>query len=258
MWEIELQEALMAAQLAGRAIMEIYKRPFEVEIKDDQSPVTIADKMADEIIRNYLSSVFPDHAFLTEESVDDKRRLQNDYVWIIDPVDGTKDFIAKNDEFTVNVALSYKHEIVVGVVLLPALNEVYFASKGHGSHQQVGLKTKRIRVNDKLDDLTVLFSRFHVNEKEKALVVKHGDKIRHQATFGSCLKACRIATGLAEITYRMSGGTKEWDTAASQIIVTEAGGVFVKPDLTSYTYNREDVYNREGYIIANRIENVLL
>jgi len=258
MWEIELLEAMNAAMRARSAIMEIYGMPFDVEIKDDASPVTLADRQADEIITNYLKSAFPGHAFLTEESRDDKTRLYNDFVWIIDPVDGTKDFIAKNGEFTTNIALSYKHEIVVGVIMLPATNEIYYASKGNGSYRAHDGVVTRIHVNEKLDNLTVLLSRFHVNENEKAMIAKHADKIKNRETFGSCLKACRIASGLAELSYRLSAGTKEWDTAASQLIVVEAGGVYVKPDLTTIKYNRDDVYNREGYVIANRIENVLL
>ena len=258
MWEIELQEAKNAAMLAAKAVMEIYDKHYEVQIKDDNSPVTIADQMADEIIRNYLKSQFPDHAFLTEESLDDKSRLTNDFVWIIDPIDGTKDFIAHNDEFTINVALAYRHQIVVGVVMMPALNETYFASRGNGSFKETPIGVKRIHVNKKTDDLTVLFSRFHVMEAEQALTVKHSDRIKHTATFGSCLKACRIAEGKAEITYRLSGGTKEWDTAASHIVVEEAGGIFLKPNGEAISYNREDVYNREGYVIVNRKENILL
>lgn len=257
-WEIELQEAINAGLLAAKAIMEIYHQPFDVEIKDDASPVTIADQSADEIILNYLKSVFPDHAFLTEESTDDLSRLENDYVWIIDPVDGTKDFIAKNDEFTTNIALAYKHQVVVGVVLVPALDEVYYASRGHGSYQLTNNGPQRLKVSSKRDDLTVLFSRFHVRDSELAMVKKHSDKIKHTATFGSCLKACHIAAGRAELMYRFSGGTKEWDTAASQIIVEEAGGVFVTPKGIPLTYNRADVYNREGYVIANCRENILL
>ncbi len=257
-YEIELQEALKAGQLAANVIMEIYRQPFEVAIKDDASPVTLADQAADEIIRNYLASVFPSHAFLTEESIDDLARLENDYVWIIDPVDGTKDFIAKNDEFTTNIALSYRHQIVVGVVVIPAKNEVYFASQGQGSYHRDQHGTHKIHVNDKMNDLTVLFSRFHVNEKELAVVHKHHNRIKHTATVGSCLKACYIASGKAEITYRFSSGTKEWDTAASQIVVTEAGGLFITPAGQPLTYNRTDVYNREGYLIVNRKENILL
>jgi 3'(2'), 5'-bisphosphate nucleotidase len=257
MWEKELVAAKEAASLAKVAILEIYKQDFDVEIKSDDSPVTIADKTADKIIKNYLAKLFPNHAFLTEESDDDLERLNNDFVWIVDPVDGTKDFIAKDDQFTTNIALSYKHEVVVGVVMVPATGELYFASKGNGAFYFDGENTVQIHVNNKLDDLTCLTSVFHMNKDEAAIIEKHNDRIKHVYKFGSSLKPCRIAHGLAEITYRMSPNTKEWDTAASQIIVEEAGGLFIEPDGNRITYNREDVYNRKGYIVVNRIENLL-
>jgi 3'(2'), 5'-bisphosphate nucleotidase len=258
MWEKELQVAIRAILLAKDKIMEIYGKPFDVEMKEDDSPVTLADKTADEMIRNIISQAFPNHAFLTEESSDDKSRLQNDYVWIVDPVDGTKDFVDKNGEFTTNIALSYKHEVVVGVVSVPANGELYYATKNNGAYYQKKNRIKKISVNNKLKGLTVLTSRFHVNELELSTIQKHRDKIKKVRTFGSAIKPCRIARGIAEITYRLSAGTKEWDTAASQIIVEEAGGVFVKPNGERILYNRDDVYNRDGYVVANRIENVLL
>ncbi len=259
MWEKELQAAIEAGLKARIDIMKIYEAGFEVEIKDDNSPVTIADKTADRIIREYLHNAFPSHAFLTEESEDNKDRLSNDYVWIVDPVDGTKDFVARDGGFTTNIALAYKHQVVVGVVVVPTTGEYYFASKGEGAYYVNAKGEKeRIHVNDKLEDLTVLCSVFHFNEKESQLIEKHKDKIKHTAKFGSSLKPCRIAQGLAEITYRMSMGTKEWDTAASDIIVKEAGGLFVEPDGKNMVYNREDVYNRKGYIVVNRKENILL
>jgi len=258
MWENELRVAIRAVLQAREKIMEIYKKPFAVEIKEDDSPVTMADKTADELIRHVISQAYPNHAFLTEESSDDKTRLQNDYVWIVDPVDGTKDFVDKNDEFTTNVALAFRHEVVVGVVLVPATGELYYATRGNGSFYQRGNRIKKIHVNSKTKGLTVLTSRFHVNDKELATIEKHRDKIRYRKTYGSAIKPCRIARGVAEITYRLSGGTKEWDTAASQIIVEEAGGVFVKPNGERILYNREDVYNRDGYVVANRVENLLL
>lgn len=259
MWEKELQAAIDAGLLAKEKIMEIYHQEFDVEIKDDNSPVTIADKTADKIIREYLHKTFPTHAFLTEESEDSRERLSNDYVWIVDPVDGTKDFVAKDDQFTINIALAYQHKVVVGVVIAPALDEIYFASLSNGAFfQKIGEKPVKIHVNDKLDDLTVLTSVFHFNEKEQALIDSHQDKIKHVMKRGSSLKPCAIAHGLAEITYRCSPNTKEWDTAASQIIVEEAGGLFVEPDGSPITYNREDVYNRKGYIVVNRKENILL
>lgn len=259
MWEKELKAAIEAGLLAKEKILEIYEKDFDVEIKSDDSPVTIADKTADMIIKKHLSNIFKDHAFLTEESDDDLSRLDNDYVWIIDPVDGTKDFVAKDGGFTTNIALSYKHEVVVGVVVIPTKDEVYFATKDGGAFYQKGNgKIEKIHVNDKLEDLTCLTSVFHFNETEAELIKKHSDKIKHIQKAGSSLKPCRIAHGLAEISYRITPNTKEWDTAASQIIVEEAGGIFVEPNGNRIMYNRKDVYNRNGYIIANRKENILL
>ena len=258
MWEEQLDCALKAGISVIQPIMEIYNRDFDVEIKSDNSPVTEADKLADKLIRAYLQERFPTYAFLTEESDDDKTRLTNDYVWIVDPVDGTKDFVAKDGEFTVNIALAYKHEVVVGVVIAPATGDIYFASKGNGAFHQNGNNVKKIHVNDKTENLTVLCSVFHENEKELALIEKWKSKITSRAKVGSALKTCRIAEGLAEISYRMSAGTKEWDTAAMQCVIEEAGGFILKPDGTPIKYNREDVYNREGYVVVNRKENMLL
>ena len=259
MWEKELQAAIEAGLLAKEKIMEIYNAGFDVEIKEDNSPVTLADKTADKMIRDHLSKLFPEYAFLTEESEDNKDRLSNDFVWIVDPVDGTKDFVARDGGFTTNIGLAYKHQLVVGVVVAPATGEYYYASKGNGAfYVNAKGEVTRIHVNDKLEDLTVLCSVFHSNDAERDLIKKHSDRIKHQEKVGSSLKPCRIAQGLAEISYRMSAGTKEWDTAACDIIVKEAGGVFVEPDGKDIVYNREDVYNRKGYVVANRKENILL
>ena len=258
MWEKELKEAIFAGLKAKEKILEIYNRGFDVEIKDDNSPVTIADKTADKIIREHLHKIFPNHAFLTEESEDDKSRLENDYVWIVDPVDGTKDFVAKDGGFTTNIALAYKHEAVVGVVVVPLTGEIYYAAKGLGAFYRKDGVTKRIHVNDKLDNLICYKSVFHTKPEDEAMIAKHMDKITKIEKWGSALKPCRIAQGLGEITYRLTNGTKEWDTAASQVIVEQAGGIFLDLNKKRIMYNREDVYNRDGYIICNRIENFLL
>ncbi|NLZ15429.1 MAG: 3'(2'),5'-bisphosphate nucleotidase CysQ [Erysipelotrichaceae bacterium] len=258
MWEEQLNAAIEAGIQAIDGILEVYNSQFDVEIKEDDSPVTLADKNADRIIREYLHNKFPTYAFLTEESVDDKSRLNNDYVWIVDPVDGTKDFVARDGGFCTNIALAYKHEVVVGVVVVPLTGEVYYAAKGMGAFYRHNGTTKRIHVNDKTEDLIVLRSVFHSNAKEDAVIAKYSGKIAKQEKWGSALKPCRIAHGLAELSYRLSAGTKEWDTAACQIIVEEAGGIFLDTNGKRITYNREDVYNRDGYIICNRIENFLL
>ena len=133
MWEKEIEVALYAIKKAREKVLEIYhSSDFGVEIKEDNSPVTKADKMSDEIIRNILKENFPNYAILTEESIDDKSRLNNDFVWIVDPIDGTKEFVAHNDQFTINIALSYKHDIVVGVIDIPVYDETFYMGKGKG------------------------------------------------------------------------------------------------------------------------------
>ena len=258
MWEEQLEAAIEAGVKAIKGILEIYNTDFSVEIKDDNSPVTLADKNADKVIRDYLHKKYPTYAFLTEESTDDVSRLDNDFVWIVDPVDGTKDFVAKDGGFTTNIALAYKHEAVVGVVVVPLTGEIYFAAKGLGAFYRKDGVTKRIHVNDKTENITVYKSVFHSKPEEDAVIEKHKDKIAKTEKWGSALKACRIAQGLGELTYRLSDGTKEWDTAASQVLIEQAGGVFLTPARERMMYNRVDVHNREGYVICNRIENFLL
>lgn len=255
----ELKAMIEAGIKARKKILEIYNTDFTVEIKSDASPVTLADKSADKIISTYLKERFPNYAMLTEESIDDKKRLDYEYCFIVDPVDGTKDFVAKNGEFATNIALCKNHEIVVGVVIIPVTGEIYYAVKNQGAYYMKDENSQpvRISVSSKKEDLTLYLSRFHATDFEKEQM-KFFPQITRFEQHGSSLKACYIAHGKGEIHYRLSGGTKEWDTAAIQIIVEEAGGLFIKPDGTRYRYNREDVYNHEGYIIVNCKENIFL
>lgn len=255
-----VEDAYQAALKASTEILSIYQTNFTFEQKEDASPVTIADQKADANIRQFLKEKYPDFGLLTEESSDDFSRLHQDYVWLVDPIDGTKDFIAKNDEFTINIALVYRQQVVMGLVHIPAKQQTYFAIKGEGAYFRYQGQDTRIHVNQKKDELTVLTSRFHLQPNEEELIKKYQNlgKISKVETYGSALKACRIAHGLAEISYRLSPGTKEWDTASSDLIVTEAGGFFLKPNKEKYWYNRQDVRNLEGYLIVNRMENFLL
>ena len=175
MWEEQLNAAIEAGVKAIKGILEIYNTNFDVEIKDDNSPVTLADKNADKVIREYLHNKYPEYAFLTEESTDNKERLNNDYVWIVDPVDGTKDFVARDGGFTTNIALAYKHEAVVGVVVVPLTGEIYYAAKGLGAFYRHQGITKRIHVNDKLDNLIVYKSVFHSTKQEEVMYEKYKD-----------------------------------------------------------------------------------
>ena len=261
MFERELEVALNAVNSVRELILNIYNSDnLGVEIKEDNSPVTKADKAADKKIREILSGAFPLYSLLTEESVDDKSRLQNDYVWIVDPIDGTKDFVAKNGQFTVNIGLSYKHKAVLGVILIPVTGEIYYGVQGLGSFylRNKDAKAIKIHVNDKTSDLTTLCSNFHSNQTEMDMIAKHSDVIKHQKKIGATIKGCLIARGEAEMSYRFSSNTKEWDTCAMQVLVEQAGGFILKFDGTPIVYNREDVYNKDGYIICNRKENFLL
>ena len=144
------------------------------------------------------------------------------------------------------------------MVIVPLTGEIYYASKNKGAFYRHNNVTKRIYVNDKTDNLIVLRSLSHSTAREDEVIAKHHDKIIKQEKRGSSLKACRIARGLAELSYRLSEGTKEWDTAGGQIIVEEAGGIFLDPNKKRLTYNRKDIANHDGYVICNRIENFLL
>lgn len=257
-YQKELALVLKAAQKAKKIIMKYYKEGFDVEIKSDDSPVTQADKESNNRIIEILASEFTDYGFLTEETDDDKIRLTKEFIWIIDPLDGTVDFVNHYDEFTINIALCKDHQIVLGVVCVPVYNVTYYAIKGQGAYKiDENGQTKQIKCSDKTSDLTVLKSRFHSTDKEEATYLKYQNKFKEVLTAGSSLKACLIAEGKAELSYRFSRGTKEWDTAAFQIIVEEAGGLVLKLDKTPLTYNREDVYN-DSYVIMNNIKNMYI
>jgi 3''-Phosphoadenosine 5''-phosphosulfate (PAPS) 3''-phosphatase len=255
-YEQELKCALEAAKEAMTFIMSVYKKGFEVEIKSDNSPVTEADIGADKLIREILHKAFPKYAFLTEESKDDKIRLTNDYVWIVDPVDGTNDFVAKDGEFTTNIALAYKHQIVLGVVGVPVSGDIYYASKGDGAYLIRDHMTQKIHVNNKTKDLLALISRTH-NTKKVDDALKSSAKISQIKCVGSSLKACLIAEGRAEVYLKYDDMTKEWDTAAFQGVLEEAGGFVLKHNGEPITYNRDDVYNRGGFICVNLKENIV-
>ena len=254
----ELEIAKKAAILAGEAILEVYESgDFGVEAKADDSPLTKADKAANRIIVDMLKEAFPEYAILSEEEKDDLARLDNDLCFVVDPLDGTKEFIKRNGQFTVNIALSYKHKTVMGVVYVPVTGELYYAAKGHGSFLEVNGQIIRIRVSTEKKekkDLNVVMSNSHGAAQMDQLLKKHN--ITNFVKVGSSLKGCMIAKGAADVYYRY-GPTMEWDTAAMQCIVEEAGGLLMQMDGTEMTYNREDSLNAKGFYILNDIENKL-
>jgi len=254
----QLKAMVEVAIKASAEIMKDYKNGFKIEIKSDNSPVTTADKASNEIIVGTLSEKFPKIGMLTEEAVDNKERLNCKDIFVIDPLDGTADFVEKDDMFAVNIALVHDHKPVVGVVAIPAQNKYYFAVKGHGAYLVGDNKMiKQIRVSNKKNKLRVLSSRCHPNpEIQKAC--DENPKVEKLTLVGSALKACLIAEGKAEVSYTFGANTKEWDTCAPQLIVEEAGGVYLSTKNEEITYNREDVYNRDGFVTFNDAANDFL
>jgi len=255
----EMETAKKAAVIAGKAIMEIYESgDFGIEAKADDSPLTRADKAANRIIVDVLKKEFPDYAILSEEEQDDLSRLDNDLCFIVDPLDGTKEFIKRNGQFTVNIALSYKNRSVMGVIYVPVTGEMYFASQSQGSFIETAGHTARIHVSGERKekkDLKVVMSNSHGAAEMDALIKKYG--ITDHVKVGSSLKGCMIAKGAADVYYRY-GPTMEWDTAAMQCIVEEAGGILRQMDGSEMTYNRKDSLNAKGFYILNDIKNALI
>ena len=254
MLERELEAAITAAKKAEADILDIYGQPFDVEIKEDDSPVTQADKKADKIIRKYLHSIFPEDVFLTEESTDFIERLSAKRLWIVDPVDGTKEFVSRNGQFTTNIALCMNHEIVVGVINVPVLGLTYYAVKGQGAYR-LGKdgKAERIHVSSREDNLIALRSVSHFKPGEAQFMERNAAHFEGEPIpTGAALKFARIAEGAADFFIRSSSGTKEWDVAPGDLILKEAGGFMCEPDGKDFAYNRQDVYNRKGYVMGNK------
>lgn len=252
----ELKISQELAIEAGKSIMEIYNNiEIQVEYKDDMSPLTIADKKANNIIVNKLADMFPDYSILSEESKDDRSRLHNPWCWIVDPLDGTKEFIKRNGEFTVNIALSCRHKPILGVIYVPVTKELYCAVKGQGAYySENGSIQIQINVSARKKNPRLIMSRSHASEKLQALI--KNNNIRDIKESGSSIKGCLIAKGEAEVYYRFNP-TMEWDTAAMQCIIEEAGGSFRQLDGTEMLYNRENSLNEKGFYVLNTKENKL-
>ena len=256
--EKELQVSKEAAVLAGKAIMEIYNsEDFGVEYKKDNSPLTLADKAANKVIVEMLKDSFPEYAILSEEEKDDLKRLENDFCFVVAPLDGTKEFITRNGQFTVNIALSYKHKSVMGVIYVPVTQELYYGSKDKGSYLEKDGQVVKLRVNHEnkaKNQLNVVMSNSHGCEEMENLIKKY--ELKNLVKAGSSLKGCMIAKGEADVYYRHNP-TMEWDTAAMQCIVEEAGAIFMQMDDTPMLYNRTDCLNSKGFYIINKAENKL-
>ncbi len=242
---------------AGKIIMDIYNTDFEVDYKEDASPLTMADRQANALIVEGLQKYFPDASILSEEMKDDKGRRDNDYCFIVDPLDGTKEFVKRNGQFTVNIALVYQQRPIVGVIYVPVTEDLYYATKNEGAFKQDGAtgEIRKLQVSDKTNSIIWVGSKSHSTEKEANLIEEHKEQITEIISAGSSLKGCLVAEQKADVYYRF-GLTCEWDTAAMHCIAETAGAVIRQMDNTELLYNREDTLNAKGFYIVNRQENV--
>jgi len=286
----EIQNIIEIALEAGKAVLDIYHSDdFQIENKDDNSPLTKADKASHEIIKKGLTENFPEIPLLSEEGkeipYEDRKNWKK--FWLVDPLDGTKEFIKKNGEFTVNIALIENNKPVFGVIYAPAIKHnnidesisqsvnqkpienhrsidglndwvivyngllgvLYLGGINFGSYKITSDGVKRINVSDKSpdDELNVVQSRSHSGEEEESFYSNY--RVKSRLSRGSSLKICMIAEGEADIYFR-GGPTWEWDTAAGHAILLGAGGYFINKDKTELVYNKEIIKNF-GFIASS-------
>jgi len=252
--QIDIQNIVTIAKEAGNAIMQIYKQDFEVEYKQDSSPLTLADKEANNIIEDGLNKLSVNFPILSEEGDDIpyEDRKHWEYFWLIDPLDGTKEFVKKNDEFTVNIALIYKDTPVLGVVYAPALDVCYWAKQDEGAFKD-GEKLP-LKIADKRDTYRIVASRSHMSDETQAFIdAIDTQKEKELISIGSSLKICLVAEGEADIYPRL-GPTMEWDTGAAHVVVIESGKSLIKykGDVHSkHEYNKENLLNQWFVVESN-------
>lgn len=276
-----LISSLVIAKRAGDAILEIYNSDFTNEYKDDRSPITLADRLSHTIITEFLQDSFPEIPVKSEEGPEDDGVKNNEFFWLVDPLDGTKEFIKRNGEFTVNIALIDQNRPVLGVIYLPVKNIFYFAAKGIGSFkldQQTIIvnlgklfnrkemiifeiqgffrelidNSLKLPVIEESTVITVIGSRSHSSKETEEFIekLKAGKKEVELISAGSSLKFCLVAEGKAGL-YPRFAPTMEWDTAAGQIIVEEAGGTVYDAITNQTLIYKKDKYLNPWFIAAN-------
>jgi len=244
-----LPAVLQAVAAAGTAILEVYSGSHDVEYKSDDSPITRADRAAHEILADHLSRIVPRIPLLSEEAeashAPEVRGAWRQF-WLVDPLDGTKEFIGRNGEFTVNVALVRDHRPVLGVVAAPALGLTYWAADGLGAFRsRDGSPPEPVQVRRCGERPVVVGSRSHRGDSLDAVLAKLGP--HELRPMGSALKFCIVAEGSADFYPRL-GPTSEWDTAAAQAVLEQAGGTVATLDGRPLRYNERQTLLNPHFI----------
>ncbi|WP_100642455.1 3'(2'),5'-bisphosphate nucleotidase CysQ [Alteromonas facilis] len=252
--EFLLELAKQAACEAGAAVLKIYDSgDYESYEKADDSPVTSADYHANEIITKLLTERTPDIPIMSEESKIehlDQRQHWSRY-WLIDPIDGTQEFIARSGDFAVNIALIENNEPVIGVIFWPPGQSLYYATKGGGAFKDSpeGIEPIKVRKLDDPHDSVVIIAISRRQSREKVFSRMSAKRVYQTLPLGSCsLKACFIAEGKADVFMRL-GVTGEWDTGASQCIINEAGGKIVAANFEPLSYNQRNSLENPDFVV---------
>ena len=249
-----LLDVALLARSAGEAIMDIYREDFDVELKADRSPLTAADLAAQRIIAEGLAQIAPHLPLVSEEASQLPWQTRRDWTryWLVDPLDGTREFVKRNGEFTVNIALVEQERPVLGVVLAPVTGELFAAAHGHGAWWQVQREGEWERISTRAlaNPPVAAGSRSHGGSSELSLRRLLGEEYQLHS-LGSSLKFCLIARGSADV-YLRRGPTSEWDTAAAQCVLEQAGGAVLDLSGRPLSYNRsESLLNPEFLAVGD-------
>jgi len=251
-YEIDINNIIDIAKDAGDKILQIYnKKSFDYQLKIDNSPLTEADISAHNLIQQRLERITPTIPILSEESsnVSWKERKKWEYYWLVDPLDGTKEFIKKNGEFTVNIALIYKHDPILGVVHAPVFNETWAGGQEKSAKKitQNNISIIRVKSHAKGEVYKVVGSRSHAGDSLDEFLNKLG---KHEIIpMGSSIKLCLVAEGRAHLYPRL-GLTSEWDTAAAHAVVNAAGGEVINSETKMpLKYNTKDSLINPYFIV---------
>ncbi|OGO97735.1 MAG: 3'(2'),5'-bisphosphate nucleotidase [Coxiella sp. RIFCSPHIGHO2_12_FULL_44_14] len=263
MSRVGLEVIQQIAREVGEILRNVYQSgSYDVVLKSDQSPLTRADQLAHQHIVMQLTKYYPDIPILSEENADAwsySERQQWRNFWLVDPLDGTREFIDKNDQFTVNIALIEKNQPILGVIYVPMSDVLYYAEKNQGAYKEVKSRVETLRKSEKPSDkLRVAVSRSHAKttiSKPMLQWIKDGRDIEY-VPVGSSLKFGLVAEGTVEMYVRL-GPTMEWDTAAGHILVEEAG-FFIQTKAGALTYNKPSLLNAPFIVCSQTTEDYTL
>ena len=245
----ETNLAIEAAMKAGKAVIEVYKNNFSYQVKDDNSPITEADIKSNGIIQETLS--ITNIPILSEENVDDLVRLKHEKIWIVDPLDGTSDFVEKTGEFTIMISLVQSSKPILGVIYWPTEDKLYVAQKNKGAYELFSGHWKKLNVNNisNLEKCHAVISRHHLSESDKKFIKKLNLLEFNQK--GSSLKVLDICGGEAEVYLTTTNKIKQWDTCASHCLISESGGKITSMYGEDLEFNTELINHENGLLVTN-------